>query len=200
MVAVEEEIEQKAKSIMEEYADFTSGVRYLSLLHRSKDGGHNKEYHRRGGFYVTHSKEEYLDSLVRLLILQAVSSKPYRLYASVNPRSLTKAEKQFKMESLEADFSSGENKEYFYQRLESRWAGCLMKPGSRIGSLFVLDVDGEGDVTAEPLKWCSENGVDVIKQYKTPNGYHIITAPFNPETMNLPQVEVKKDALILLSY
>lgn len=198
--AVEEEINATAKSIMQDFSQFTSGVRYLSLLHRTKDGGYNKEYHRRGGFYVTHTEEEYLDALVRLLTLQAIASKPYRLYASVNQRSISKAEKQFKMEMLEADFSSAENKHYFYERIESRWSGCLMKPGSRIGSLFILDVDGEGDCTAPVLQELSKLVVEPVKMYKTPNGWHIITPPFNPELLNVTNCEVKKDGLILLNY
>lgn len=197
--ALEEDLNRKAQMLMDEFAPFTTGVRYLSLLHRSKDGGHNKEYHRRGGFYVTHTKEEYLDALVRLLTLQAVASKPYRLYASVNARSIEKAEKQFKMEMLEADFSSGENKTYFYERLESRWAGSLMKPGSRIGSLFILDIDGEGDVTAPVLKWLGEHEIEPIKMYQTPNGWHIVTPPFNPTEFQFENCEVKKDGLILLA-
>lgn len=198
--ALEEDIERKANALMQEFSQFTTGTRYLCLLHRAKDGGHNKEYHRRGGFYITHTPEEYADALARLLILQVVSKKPYRLYASVNARSVTKAEKQFKMEMLESDFAPKENHEFFWTRIESRWVGALMKPGSRIGSNFILDADGEGDVSAPVLKLCAENNIDVLKQYKTPNGYHVITSPFNPEIMNLPDVEVKKDGLILLSY
>ena len=200
ITAIEHDIEEKAKAILADFKEFTTGVRFLSLLHRSKDGGHNKEYHRRGGFYVCHSTEDYLDALIRLLILKEVSSKPYRLYASVNARSLAKAEKQFKMEMLEADFSSEDNKHFFYERLESGWVGALMKPGSRTGSLFMIDIDGEGDVTAEPLKWLAAHDIQPIKQYKTPNGWHIITPPFNPTEYPKELGEVKKDGLILLDY
>ena len=138
---LEEDLSKKARAIVQDFAEFTSGTRYLSLLHRTKDGGENKEYHRRGGFYITHSPEDYLDALVRLLTLQAVASKPYRLYASVNARSLKKGERAFKMDLLEADFASEENKGYFWTRLESRWVSALMEPASRADTYFILDVD-----------------------------------------------------------
>ena len=203
MGALEEDIQREAVAIFNDFEQFTTGTRYISLLHRSKDGGHNKEYHRRGGFFITHSPEEYLDALVRLLTLQTVASKPYRLYASVNPRSIEKGEKQFKMDMLEADFASKENKDFFYSRLQSRWASSLMKPGSRTQSLFMFDLDnpeGLADPVAPLLIWLSKRAdkVQIIKQYKTPNGYHVITTPFNPEGLDVPNCEVKKDGLLLL--
>lgn len=198
---LENDIEAHAKKIFDDFFGFTHGVRYLALLHRSKDGGHNKEYHRRGGFYVTHTREEYLEALVKLLTLQAVSSTPYRLYASVNPRDLRKAEHKFKVDMLDADYASQENKDYFWQRLESRWAGALMSPGCKDGSLFIIDVDnqeGIADTTAETLMWLSKNGIEMVKQYQTPNGWHIIVPPFNPNDFKVENAEIKKDALMLL--
>lgn len=89
VAALEEEIEERALSICLEFKDFIDGVRYLALLHRTKDGGHNKEHRRRGGFYITHNPAEFRDAVARLLTLQVVTSKPYRLYSAVNPRKWT---------------------------------------------------------------------------------------------------------------
>lgn len=196
---LEQDVESRAQAIINEFNGFTDGVRYLCLLHRSKDGGQNKEYHRRSAFFITLNTEEYRDAVERLLILQAVSSKPYRLYASVNARDIQKTERQMKIEMLEADFASAENKQFMYERFCSRWAGALMKPGSRSGSSFILDVDGEGDVTAPVLKKLAEINIEPLMQYKTPNGWHIITPPFNPQLIESDGCEVKKDGLILLN-
>lgn len=196
--ALEQEVKYLATGLFKDFDEFTGGVRYLALLHRSKDGGHNKEYYRRGGFYITHSGEEYLDALIKLLTLQAISTTPYRLYASVNARDLRKAEHKFKSDMLEVDFAPQENRDYFWKRLDSKWAGALMSPGCKTGSLFILDVDGEGDVTAPVLVWLAQHNIEPVKQYKTPNGWHIVTPPFNPNDFDVPDVEIKKDALILL--
>lgn len=195
-----EEIEKRAKDLCWDFRDFTDGTRYLALLHRSKDGGPRDEYHRRGGFYITHSKQEYHDAVARLLTLQAVAEKPYRLYASVNARDIVKAEHAFKMAMLTCDFDAGENKEFFWRRLDSKWAGALMQPGSRARneSFFLLDVDGEGDATAPVLKWLGHRDIPVVKQYKTPNGWHIVTPPFNPTEFAIEGCEIKKDGLLLL--
>lgn len=192
-------IEERAQQILGEFRNFADGIRYVALLHRTKDGGENTEYQRRGGLAITHDEKDYYEALVRLLTLQAVSSKPYRLYASVNPRDLRKAEHKFKEDMLTVDFAPQENKDYFWTRLESKWASALMSPGSRAKSNFMIDVDGDGDITAPALQWLAENGVEYIKMYQTPNGWHIITPPFNPTNWNPANGEIKKDGLILLS-
>lgn len=196
--ALEQEIEAKATQIMRDFFGFTGGCRYLTLLHRSKDDGPASEYKRRGAYFVTHSESEYYDALVRLLTLKSISSKPYRLYASANARNISKAEKAFKMDILTTDFDGGENKKWFWERLPSKWVSALMQPGSRQGSGFLIDIDGEGDITAPVLKWLAEHKIEVLKQYKTPNGWHLITPPFNPNEYNAGG-EIKKDALLLLA-
>lgn len=196
---LEQDAESDAKRLMIEFVDFIDGTRYLSLLHRQKDGGSTDEYKRRSAYFVTHDRQEYYDALVRLLILQKVAEKPYRLYASTNSRNIKKAEKAFKMDMLVCDFDDGENKAYFWKRLPSKWVSALMSPGARDSSNFLIDVDGEGDVSAPVLKWLGMHGIEVIKQYKTPNGYHIVTPPFNPNDFDVPNSEIKKDALLLLS-
>lgn len=200
---LEEDLERKAEAIMREFRPYTQGIRYLALLHRSKEGGNqNSEYKRRGGHAIVHNEKEYYDAVVRLLTLQAVSSKPYRLYACLNPRDLKKAEHKLKISMLDAEFGSEENREVFYERMDARWVSAVMDTGSRKSSLFLIDADEDGvtkDVTAPTLMWLSKNGVDVLKQYKTPNGWHIITPPFNPTGWDVPNAEVKKDALLLLS-
>lgn len=194
-----EEIEKRAKDLCSDFHAFTHGVRYVALLHRSKDGGHQgSEYHRRGGFYITHGPEEYLSAVARLLTLGAVAEKPYRLYASVNARNIVKGERAFKMAMLECDFAGGENKEFFWNRLESKWVSALMQPGARDESFFLLDVDGEGDATAPVLRWLGAREIPVVKQYKTPNGWHIVTRPFNPTDFAIEGCEIKKDGLLLL--
>lgn len=198
--ALGEELEQEAKTLVCDFAPFTDGVRYITLLHRSKEGGdQNSEYKRRGGYFITHSKEEYLDALVRLLALKAISKKPYRLYASVNARNIVKAERAFKRDMLEVDFEDGENKKWFWQRLPSKWVSALMQPGARAQSMFMIDCDGEGDVTAPALKWLAARLIQPIMQYRTPNGWHIVTPPFNPTEWDVPNCEIKKDGLLLLA-
>ena len=197
--ALEADIEAQAQAIFYDFREYTGGTRYLTLLHRSKDKGPNSEYKRRGGYFVVHTEEDYLNALVRLLTLKAVASKPYRLYACVNPRNISKAEKAFKQDQLTVDFDGADNKRWFYERLPEKWVGALMSPGSRVDSLFMIDVDGVGDITAPVLTYLATHNVSVLKQYKTPNGWHIITPPFNPTTFDVPGAEIKKDGLLLLA-
>lgn len=196
---VEGELESEADRLMAEFALFTSGTRYLTLLHRSKDDGPATEYKRRVGWFITHNEADYRNALISLLGRQILSSRPFRLYTSLNARNISKAEKAFKMDMLTLDFDAGENKRSFWERLPEKWVSALMQPGSRSESMFMLDVDGEGDVTGPVLKWLAEHEVEIIKQYKTPNGWHIVTPAFNPTEFDVPNCEIKKDGLLLLS-
>lgn len=200
---LEQDLEAKAEGIMRDFRPYTQGIRYLALLHRSKEGGNqNSEYKRRGGHAIVHNEKEYYDAVVRLLTLQTVSSKPYRLYACLNPRDLRKAEHKLKISMLDAEFGSDENREVFYERMDARWVSAIMDTGSRKSSLFLIDVDNDPaikDTSAAALIWLAANKIEILKQYQTPNGWHIITPPFNPTAWDVPNAEVKKDALLLLS-
>jgi hypothetical protein len=67
--------------------------------------------------------------------------------------------------------------------------------------LFLIDADDiiGRDVCGEVLKHCEELGVEILKSYRTKNGWHIITKPFNPSLWK-HESEIKKDALILLAF
>lgn len=79
-----------------------------------------------------------------------------------------------------------------------------MSPTARVkgDSLFLIDVDNvEGeDIMGLALAALAECGAEIVKQYATKNGWHIITKPFNPTTWNGKLGEIKKDGLILLAW
>lgn len=194
------EVSDQAIAIVDDFGpNFTSGTNVLILLQRKKDGGHNKEFRRRLSWFVVHNQEHYISALTKLLVMKyAFHDQDLRIYATVNPRSLKKAEKLFKQTMLELDFSSEENHNYFWQRLESKWISALMNNKSRDRSYFqwdIDDIDGQ-DQHGSFLKELPED-TEIIKQYRTKNGWHIITKPFNPDVLSLsPQ----RDGMLLLAY
>lgn len=186
---------KEVNQIMKKFEMFTYGTNVLFLMHRTKDGGHNKEMKRRVLWYIVHNREEYKKALTRLLAMKNASNIDYRIYASVNPRDLSKAEKEFKRLMLEADFAGKENKRYFYERLDAKWISALMKPGCKAKSRFLWDIDGDEHVMDKALD--KLKNWNIIRIYDTKNGYHIITEPQDPTGIDL---ELKKDGLLLLSY
>lgn len=68
---------------------------------------------------------------------------------------------------------------------------------------LILDIDNpevSRDLVGDVLKWCAENKIETLKQYRTKNGWHVVTKPFNRSLYPRELGEVKVDGLLLLSY
>lgn len=75
-----------------------------------------------------------------------------------------------------------------------------MRPGSRSSSYFVFDIDNPMtlDEALGILDRCPEKP-EIVKQYATKNGWHIITKPFNHTKLE-KELSFHKDGLLLLKY
>lgn len=195
----EEDILKSAKHIFDNFKDYSDGCRVLLLLQRNKEGGqtHNTKLKK----IVTRSSQDFLKGLIELVKEKNESELPLRIYSSLNKRDFEKAIRQFKSEQLDADYFHQEQKENFYIDARNRFVGALMQPQQRGSNLFMFDIDEEEgrDVMGETLQVIPNE--HILMQYKTKNGWHIITTPFNHTTINLPKnCEFKKDGLLLLDW
>ena len=202
--ALIDNLERETDRIMSEFDGFLDGTRVLLLLQRTKEGGHNKEHKRRRARFITHGDpEQFKRSLFELLLLQAVMTTEYRIYLCAAPRDVRKAEMEFKRLMLEVDFQEGENKKFFYEHIEDKWISALMSASPAKGrGLFILDIDDkEGeDMLGYALKECEELNIEIVKSYRTKNGWHLVVRPFNRTLWPVSIGEVKDDGLLLLSY
>lgn len=198
-IATGEDLDKHALAIMDDFSQFTHGTRVLLLIRRHKEGGHNKESKRRRAREVVHDLDEMRKALAKLLLMKSTSELDLRIYMSVSPRDIGKAEKEFKRSMLEADFADGENKRYFWQNLEEKWISALMSSNPmKDEGLFILDIDQ--DDNSDALIWCGKNKVSVLKQYRTKSGWHMVVKPFNRTLFPAELGEVKDDGLLLLAY
>lgn len=195
-----ESLELKTKHIFNEFIDFTDGCRMLILIERTKDGGHNKEERRTLQTRFTFSPEEYKQALKEMLLLKIINPE-CRLYASVNSRDVKKIIRQIEVELLECHYADDERAMFTYKKLIKSARHFVMQQACANEKLFIIDVDNEEgkDIYGEALQECERIGVDILKTYKTKNGWHFIVKPFNP-ALWLHKSEIKKDALILLDY
>jgi hypothetical protein len=198
-IVIREEIKREAKHIADDFCDFTHGYRCLFLIHRNKEGGETNNTKARK--LIVNGEKEYQQMLSELLTEQfdgAVAGIPYRIYASVNPRDIAKAIRQFKYEQLDADYFDESAKVGFYLDIKNRFLGCLMQPRSRADSRFIFDIDTEDN--SDFLK-ALPSEVPILKMYRTKNGWHAITEPFNHTQMVMPPfVSINVDGLLLLKY
>lgn len=195
---VSQSILKKANDIFDTFKNYSDGVRVLFLIHRNKEGGETNNTKTRK--VITKSSQEFKAELIKLVEEKENSNIPYRIYSALNPRNIKKAIRKFKFEQLEADYYDEEQSQNFYYDIKNRFIGCLMQPGSAGDSKFLFDCDST-DAWNLTVQQLGELGIDILDQYKTKNGWHVITPPFNPNLFNpIPDVGINKDGLILLAF
>ncbi len=149
----------------------------------------------------TQNKKEFQETLA--FLLEERSKHPLhglRVYSTVNARDLKKAVRAFKTDQLEIDYHGDQVMMDFYTAIKGRFASCLMRPGSKSESFFVFDIDDPMTLD-QALGIIDRSGFsdEIVKQYPTKNGWHIVTKPFN-YTQLTEQLSFHKDGLLLLSY
>jgi len=189
---------QELEKIKKEFRRFSSGIRVVLLIDRSK----NKDREKKDRFLrkiVTKNSEEFFDAIEMLLKERFVfGGEDLRIYSSLNERDINKAIRLFKFEMLENDYQNEKEWVKFYFDIKNRFISCLMRPGSAKESLFLVDVD-DNKKFEEAHKKLQEL-TEVIMVYKTKKGKHIVVKPFNPALFEVEGCEIKKDALLLLNY
>lgn len=195
-IAITEEIKREAKEITQDFIDYTTGYRCVFLLQRHKEGGETNNSKIKK--IITHGDKEFREAVESLLKDFYDSEHKLRIYSACNERDMKKAIRQFRFEQLDAESYGQQQYEEFYLDIRNRFIGCLMQPGSAKGKRFMWDIDSNDD--SEFLKELPPE-IDILKKYKTPQGWHIITEPFNYTKMKLPEyASLQKDSLILLKY
>jgi len=196
-----EELEKEVYELAEKFDFFATGYRVILMIHRSKDGGSNKESRRVSDKFVYKDKEHFIKYLYKALWLKLSNSDDLRIYLSVNRRDLSKSIQHLEKCLLDIHYSnSQENKENLYHKVFTDSRTFLMQPSHKVDKYFLLDVDNEEskDVLGDVLKKISENGIEEVFRTSTRNGWHIITTPFNPELLGEYSNIINKDGLILL--
>jgi hypothetical protein len=194
----------QAVQIAVRFPDFTEGCRVLFLIQRASDGGHTNNSKLRT--YITRNNDEWIEALAKLLQeKEQYLEIPLRIYQTLNARNIEKGIRQYKMMQLEADYYDTESRHWFYLDARNRIVSALMRPNVAETSLFLIDVDTQGDEIVanicNDLQYLPDGGSLYVDSYATKNGTHIITKPFNPSLLKLPEnCEMKKDAMMLLAF
>jgi len=200
--------EEKLKSIMDEWKGFTDGVRVLFLIWRKKEGA-KVDRNLKIRKLVSLDEEEFEKCLEQLLDLkERYAELPLRIYSSVNKRNMDKAIRKFKELQLENDYQDKAQFYGFYKDIKNRWISSIMRNSSRLETQFIIDIDNEDKDYLKKIESEILEHTELIKKYKTRNGYHLIVRPFNPNLIKsyskdghiYEDVSLKKDDLVLLDY
>lgn len=171
---------------------FKSGIRGLLLVLRNKDGNIGNAQ-RKAIVQISQDIDQWHATVEYFQKLRECSQyENHRIYASVNRRNIQKAIHEFKRRQLEFDYGNNIELDNFYIDVRNRFFSCLMNPNSRSESNFLIDCDTDDEY---------HNAIQkippflILLDYKTKNGRHVITKPYNPHEIN---VLPKKDDLLYI--
>lgn len=176
---------------------YMKGYRILMLIHRQKDGGENNGDHKSIRRISTGS-EDYnrcFDELHEILIS---SPLPYRIYSSVNARNFEKACRNFRMKQIDLENHSEKEQLKFYLGADKVFKSCMAQPACKETNNFLVDLDIDSRFTLNEVIDYLATHTKVLDVRQTKSGHHLITKPFNPSLV--PELEIKKDAMILVDW
>ena len=208
------DIEKNIK-MLEEYCEFKDGTVYvLLLMPRKKENVNQTENMKlaRIDRRLVSSIEDVRKSLLDFkYITDTYSDVVYRVYVSVNRRSLLKGLREFqkKMMDYQYDLVNGNQEVYkSIERLGSEWKSQLAKKSCRDQRYFFYDVDLDPDVDRGVQIEEVQHIYKSLKEFTTvkyfgesKTGYAIVTEPFNPTLLWIDDdmdisVEMKNDAYL----
>lgn len=137
---------------------------------------------------------------------RADSGEPltFRLYITANPRNTLDAYFNFRqrMNGWVQDRLNGDDAVMRkFKRLDSYWKSELQKPEARDETLFVFDLDDATEDDLYQLNSALKAYTEVVTWQETPNGYHIVTEPFNYNELETDvEYELKTDGLLFVEY
>lgn len=189
----------------EEYCDFGPERVYLLLaIARSKDNPETSASSEPTIRAVVTERDELVETVERLDHAVRRFDRRYRLYLSVNARNATSAffRLRERMDDwLEMRFNGNEEVLGKFERIDSEWKSVLQSDGCADDSNFLFDVDdasaAETDAFADRLAAETE----VLLRRETPNGYHLVTAPFDYTDLTADvEYELKTDGMVFASF
>lgn len=155
-----------------------NGTRVLLRTHRNKDGVRGP--FRSSRTVVTHNVREF-DQEFAFLHKTALPNE--RIYVSASQRDVGKATRLFRERQLEAEYDV--DPLLFYKTLHNRWVSCLSAKTSTVASdkMWLFDCDSPSELD-EVRAEIDRLHASRVREYETKNGTHVLTRPFNRETLS----------------
>ncbi|MFC6993191.1 hypothetical protein ACFQH3_19320 [Haladaptatus sp. GCM10025707] len=131
-------------------------------------------------------------------------SLTFRLYLSVNARNTVDGFFNFQEQTngwVRAWLKGDETAPRKFKRVSSYWKSELQKPTASDDSRFLFDVDDATEEEMQRLLDALEKATAVVLVRESPNGYHIVTEPFNYTTLEVDvEYELKTDGMLFVTF
>ena len=193
-------IERGGKGFLKDYCEFGENRVYILMAiarktHNGSVSGNNEPVYRE----VIHNEAELEHAYQNLL--GRLFTRPYtwRVYLTVNARDPMKAYWTFRqrMDGWVKDLLHGDDAaQDKFGKIDQYWMSDLHSNVAKADSRFVFDLDttDHGDYLSFVESLPAQDGSPVdnpdesvfIRKRQTPNGYHVITEPFNHTVFDPP--------------
>lgn len=130
----------------------------------------------------------------------------FRFYISINSRDVRSSFHRYQKQLLDYNhqIANGhtETKKKI-QRLDKEWKSTLQSDTNKEDSYFIIDIDEKTEELLTQVKTAiqNEDQAEILSSIETPNGYHIITTPFNHpncDGIQHDEIEIKTDGMLFL--
>lgn len=129
----------------------------------------------------------------------------FRFYITANARDTEKSFYLYQKDLIEYSHKLATGHEQTREkikRLDKEWESKLQTDGNKEDNYFIIDIDTDDFSLYEETAEALEAETTIHTAIKSPNGFHIITDPFNypdfePFTEN-EDIEIKTDGLMFL--
>lgn len=128
----------------------------------------------------------------------------FRLYISANARNTMDALFHLRGDMddwLKMRLEGNEGIKKKFKNIDSEFKSVLQKPSCKDETNFIFDLDEVSETDANQFEEILEEFTDVRMVRETPNGFHIVTEPFNYNELETDiEYELKTDGMIYLTY
>lgn len=196
---------KKTVEKLEEYCDFGEDRVYILLaIARSKENEQHSSNTEPTIREVVKEEKELERKVQQLDHAVTRFESRFRLYISANARNAVKASFKLREEMdewLEMRLGGNEGVRKKFKKIDSEFKSVLQKNECRDGTNFIFDLDEKDRESFEQLKEDIGEHTELKLTRETPNGFHIVTEPFNFNELETGiEHELKKDGMIFLDY
>lgn len=194
-----------------DYCDFKKDETYILLfIARKKENTTQLESEklRRLKRYTINSYEDIEFALNDFALSAGENpTTQYRVYVSVNPRSLVKGMREFQKRIIDIQFDIINGNEEAYTslyKLGSEWKSTLAKKSCRARKRFMFDIDLPHDSKfysdiAKKFKSDVDNVSKVHYFGHSKSGFALVCDPFDIRQIDIPEgIEMKPDAYLYI--
>lgn len=176
--------------MVDEWTEFGDDRAYILMaIARRKFNRHisnsSEVIHRR----VLTEDEDVPEQVADLMAMIDRHDLHFRLYLTVNAHDTVSAYHSFVQEAVgwsEELHNGHEGVKTKFGRVSSEWKSVLHSPEHRVDQHFLFDLDDVTEEEACRFEQAATDVTDVVGWKQTPNGYHIVTRPFDYTTWEPP--------------